>query len=421
MKKSKLKKRIIIAVICVVLVAAAVIAVIYARQNTGKAFVQSVGDLDASAYMSGDKFNGNVVESAQMKVLADTEKKISEIYVSQGDKVKKGDKLFMYDPTLLELTVEDKQLSVKNCENALTAAQDQLVTYQNIVPYEEPATETPTEAPQEEEGTQAEDAQVTEEPVDEEPQQEEPTEEEKHYTAGEKADLIAEQQLNVKKAQTALESANEELNEAKKDLQDATVIAQLDGTVTQVQSIDSLVTSTPVCTVTGDSGVTVKCYIDEFNYNDLKIGDNLSVTSWMSDANAVAEILSIGDYPVENNMGGEGNPNTSYYEVTAFLEQNDGFDIGEDVQISLISEDDGDDSIIISKMYVRTDTNGSYVLKDDGGKLARQNVSTKKLTDGDYVMITDGLTKDDMIAFPYGSKGKVGIKTTTEQQGPSIF
>ena len=415
MKKSKTKKIVIIAVICVVLVVGAVIGIIYARQNTGKAYVQSVGDLDASLYMSGDTFSGTVVESAQMKVLADTEKKVSEIYVKEGDKVKKGDKLFQYDPTLLELTVEDKQLSVKNCENALAAAQDLLVKYQNIVPYEEPA----TEAPQEDEQT---DETVAEEPATEDVQpSEEPVREEQHYTANEKADMIADQQLNIKKAQTALESAQEELDEAKKDLENATVISQLDGTVTQAQTVDSLVTSTPVCTVTGNTGVTVKCYVDEFNYNALKIGDTLNVTTWMSDANATAQVLSVGDYPVENPSGGSGNPNTSYYEVTAFLEQNDGFDIGEDVQISIVSDDSSSDTIMISKMYVRTDTDGSYVLKDDGGKLARQAVGTKKSSDGEFVIITDGLTRDDMIAFPYGSKGKVGIKTTTEQQGPSIF
>ena len=91
MKKSKTKKVIIIVAVCVVLVVAAVIGVIIARQNSRKAYVQLVGDLDASSYMSGDTFSGNVVESAQMKVLADTEKKVSEIYVKKGDKVKKGD------------------------------------------------------------------------------------------------------------------------------------------------------------------------------------------------------------------------------------------------------------------------------------------------------------------------------------------
>ena len=91
MKKKKLKKRIIIAVVCVVLIAGVIFGVILARQNTGKAFVQSVGDLDSSSWANNNQFNGKVVESARMKVLADTEKKVSEIYVSDGDSVKKGD------------------------------------------------------------------------------------------------------------------------------------------------------------------------------------------------------------------------------------------------------------------------------------------------------------------------------------------
>ncbi len=105
------------------------------------------------------------------------------------------------------------------------------------------------------------------------------------------------------------------------------------------------------------------------------------------------------------------------------MDQSDGFDIGEDVRISKIEGDENtaSDVITLSKAYVRTDSSGSYVLKDVDGKLARQDVKIKKGTDGDYVIITDGLTLEDKIAFPYGSKGKEGLLTTTEQQGPSIF
>ena len=418
-KKSTLKKRIIIAVVCVVLIAGAVFGVILARQNTGKAFVQPVGDLDASFWANSNQFNGTVIESAQMKVFADTEKKVSEIFVTEGGSVKKGDKLFQYDPTLLELTIEEKELGVTNAENELAAAQDLLNTYQNIVPVE-PATEAPTEEEPQEEQSPSESEAATE-PVAEEEMTEAPTEPEKQYTAAEKAEMIANQQIVVKKAQTSVTSAKEELEEAKKDLENATVTAQLDGAVKEVQSADSLDSSAPVCIITGNSGVTVKCYIDEFNYTQLKPGDKLSVTSWMSDAGAEAEILSIGDYPVDSPTGNEGNPNTSFYEVTAFLKDSEGFNTGEDVILSPITEDSGSDAIVLSRMYVRTDTNGSYVLKDEDGKLVRQPVATKKASDGEFVIITDGLTKDDMIAFPYGSKGKVGKKTTTEQQGVSLF
>ena len=250
---------------------------------------------------------------------------------------------------------------------------------------------------------------------------EEPTDAEKHYTAAEKAEMIANQQLTIKKAQTNLEAAKEELDEAKKDLDNATVTAQLDGVVKDVQSVDSLDTSSPVCTITGNTGVTVKCYVSEFDYAKIHIGDKLMVNSMMSDASAEAEVLSVGDYPVDNPGGMEGNPNSSYYEVSAFLSENEGFNIGEDVTLIPVTEDSGADAIVLNKMYVRTDTNGSYVLKDEDGKLARQPVTTEKASDGEFVIITDGLSRDDMIAFPYGSKGKVGKKTTTEQPGVNLF
>ena len=74
-----------------------------------------------------------------------------------------------------------------------------------------------------------------------------------------------------------------------------------------------------------------------------------------------------------------------------------------------------EDAIVLMKIYVRSDEKGNYVLKDNGnGRLVRQDVTVKRTSENEYVQITSGLTLDDMIAFPYGSKGKVGIKTTTQ-------
>lgn len=409
MKNKKLKKRLIIIGVCLALVIGIAVGVVLLNQNSRRAYVQSVGELNMSYVMSSQTFNGRVAESAQQKIMLSSEKKVSDVFVSKGDKIKKGDKLFQYDTRLLELSLEEKQLTVTINETTLSNEKRKLEIYQNIVPAAVQPTQEITE-----EATLPEGAT--------EVQAEENTE--KTYTAQEKADLIAEQEIAVSRAQTALDSAKAELAQAQTELDEAVVIAKLDGVVSEIQDPAKADYTAPFCVIAGNTGVTVKGYVGEFDYKNLHVNDTLTIQSYISGAMTDGEVMSISDYPTDSQMNIEGNQNTSYYEFTAFVTQSTGFDIGEDVQIMKnLSDDEGEtnDVIILSKAYVRTDSNGSYVLKDVDGKLKRQDVTTRKGTDSESVQILDGLTMDDMIAFPYGSKGKEGLLTTTEQQGPSLF
>ena len=163
--------------------------------------------------------------------------------------------------------------------------------------------------------------------------------------------------------------------------------------------------------------MTVKGYVGEFDLKTLKVGDTLSVMSNITGENSQAEIISVNDYPSDNAgfYFGSGNPNTSRYEFSAFIEDSEGFDIGEDVQITKMTENI-EDIIVLDQIFVRFDAQGSYVLKDEDGKLVRQEVKTEKTAENPYIIITEGLTAEDRIAFPYGSLAKVGLLTTTEQK-----
>lgn len=413
MKNKKLKKRLIIIGVCLVLAIGIAVGVVLLNQNSRRAYVQSVGELNMSYVTSSQTFYGRVAESAQQKIMLSSEKKVSDVFVAKGDKLKKGDRVFQYDTRLLELSLEEKQLTVTINETTLSNEKQKLETYQNIVPVAVQPTQEIQEATLPEGATEAQ---------AEEPEVQESTE--KTYTAQEKEDLIAEQEIAVSRAQTALDSAKAELTQAQTELDEAVVTAKLDGVVSEIQDPEKADYTAPFCVIVGNTGVTVKGYVGEFDYKNMHVGDSLMIQSFISGAMTDGEVMSVSDYPVDTQMNIEGNQNTSYYEFTAFVTQSTGFDIGEDVQImKTVSDDEGEtnDVIVLSKAYVRTDSKGSYVLKDVDGKLKRQDVTAKKGTDSESIQILDGLTMDDMIAFPYGSKGKEGLLTTTEQQGPSLF
>lgn len=405
----KHKKLIIIAVVSIVLIAAIVFGLIMIRKNSIRAYVQNVSELDASYAVSSREYEGAVYESAQQQIYLDSEKKVSDVYVKEGDKVAKGDKIFTYDTTLLELDVEEKQLTVNIYTANLEKEKNRLQKYNDIVPVAE--TESVSENTAEETQSTME---ISTEAVDDTEIQETETVEEK-YTEEQKKNMIADQEVAVKKAQTSLDFAKQDLEEANHTLSNAVVLSGISGTVTSLKDKDNMTNDgEPFCTILGDSGVTVKGYVGEFELDSLKKGDKLSVNSLSSEAYSEAEILSVNDYPADNNQAyPTGNPNSSMYEFTAFIEDSEGFNVGENVSMIKNSEI-SEDSIIIMRNYVVTDPDGAYVFKDENGVLKKQPVEIRGLGSSEAIEIISGLTNDDYIAFPYLENCREGLLTTTE-------
>lgn len=66
----------------------------------------------------------------------------------------------------------------------------------------------------------------------------------------------------------------------------------------------------------------------------------------------------------------------------------------------------------MDKAFVLTENGTSYVYKDDHGVLKKQALTVGGNVNGGYsVLVKAGITRDDMIAFPYGSSVQEGVKT----------
>jgi hypothetical protein len=253
------------------------------------------------------------------------------------------------------------------------------------------------------------------------PEPEEPEEPETPtYTAAQKAKLISDQELAIRRLENDLALARNALARTQKQMDDATVRATMAGTVTVIcDPAAPPQDGAPFCQVTGSEGVTLTGYISELALADARVGDRLSVTSWMTGMTTDAEIISISDYPADRGsmyFYGEGNPNASFYQFTAYMESSKGFSVGEEVSIQSYIEN-VDQIIVLQKVYVRSDSDGAYVLLDDGtGHLARRNVTVQGTSEAEYVKILSGLELEDMVAFPYGKSARIGALTTTESR-----
>ncbi len=109
----------------------------YLSNNEKTVDVYAVSNLNAASwlsYYSETSSSGTVVSDVTQNVYVPEDKVIHEVFVSEGDEVKIGDKLLSYDTTLLELDRESQDLKLQELELELESAQADLKKLQNTVP-----------------------------------------------------------------------------------------------------------------------------------------------------------------------------------------------------------------------------------------------------------------------------------------------
>lgn len=151
MKKSK--KWIWIALAAVLLIGAAGAGVYFAQNNKEPVFVY--GFADGIAGMSDyrdytNESSGMVTTDKLQPIYLSSTQTVLEVFVTEGQQVKKGDLLFTYDTTLSDIALMQKDLSVQQAKLDLETAKKELRVINSYVPirYYEPEIPEPTEPPE---------------------------------------------------------------------------------------------------------------------------------------------------------------------------------------------------------------------------------------------------------------------------------
>ncbi len=242
--------------------------------------------------------------------------------------------------------------------------------------------------------------------------------EEKTYTADELKDAIKEQTRRVADVDLQKRIAQADLKELQSELEDGVVYAKKDGIVTTVcDPANPPQDGTPFLQLSGASGLYISGTIGELDLDTVKVGQSVSAVNYMTGDTYEGTISEISNVPSDSvNYYGDSNPNSSFYEYTAYIENPQNLKKGDSLQLTIDTSSEGSDSgLYIDKSYVRTEKGQSYIYKDDNGKLKKQSVKTGKSLWGSYVEIKSGLTNDDYIAFPYGVRE--GEKTKVSEDG----
>ena len=242
-------------------------------------------------------------------------------------------------------------------------------------------------------------------------------EEPEGYTEKELAEAINDKESEVKKLDIQLRKLKLELETLQDSINDGVVYAKLDGVVKSVGDPDQKQDDgNAFLVVTGDDGLYVSGTISELLLDEVKPGTVVTANSWESGMTFEATVTSVSDYPVSGNSWGEGNPNVSYYQYTAYMEDSSALKNGEYVDLAIQTNQSETGGIYLDKAYVRQEDGKSYVMMaDENNQLKKQYVVTGKTVYGTAIEIKSGLTEDDKIAFPYGKTAVEGAAVTEDE------
>ncbi len=410
-----MKKKMIIGILIAVIGIGGIVGVVSGVKSYQKsklvAEVQSVASLNWGYSSQPLESEGVVANDATQSIFLQDNQQVKEIYVSEGQEVKAGDKLMAYDVTSLEFSLEMKKLNVQSLSDQMTMVTKELERLKKITPVEPKTQET--------DGTDAETDMAGEEgtAVGEESGSDKTAV--TTYTAEELAKAIREKEQQLKKLDLDQRKAKLEVVTLQGQLEDGVVYAKIDGVVKKIQDpLNPPNDGSAFLVVSGSEGLYVKGNVSELYLDQVQVGQMVMATSWQTGMEYMAEISAIDTYPEENpSYYGEGNPNSSYYAYTAYISDPGELEAGEYLGLIIQTEDEsaGYSSLCIDKSYVREENGKNYVMKDDNGVLKKQYVTVGKLISGGYgIEIISGLTEEDSIAFPYGKAAQEGVATHSE-------
>lgn len=207
----------------------------------------------------------------------------------------------------------------------------------------------------------------------------------------------------------------------KKQIEDATIYASIDGVVKTIHT-DAVESGGAVLVVTSEKKLYVKGVIDEFSYAGVKKGSLITAVSWDTGRTFQARITEISTFPAAKDtytVEDSRNPNVSYYPFSAVIvDSMVEVQAGEKVNIGF---DGISQRLFLPLAYIRSEGSQSYIyVRGGGGRLEKRYVTTGQSLYNTVIEIKDGLANDDYVAFPYGKHIREGAATVVSKDTPDI-
>lgn len=388
------KKKIILAVVIVLVLAVAAVLyfVLRGSNSSGSSgvYIQSVNDVNAASNSYTTRYSGVIETQKTDKIEFDTTKTFKEIYVSEGDKVSKGDALFSYDTESIQLQIQQAELNIEKLNTTISNDNAQITQLQKDMKAASSA-EKPSYSSQIQE-LQAE---------------------------------IAQTEYDIKTKQSEIDKLNASITSA-------TVTANMDGTVESIADLDQLIAgnltdssgnqSNVYITVLADGDFRVKGKASEQNIQSLYQDMPVIIRSRVDESVTWTGTISTIDTQTSSDSTSgvyysSSSEQASNYAFYVNLDSIDGLMLGQHVTIEPDYGQGTKDGIWLSSGWITQEDDGTayvWAAKSAGAKLEKRTIELGEYDENlDEYQIASGLETTDYIAWP-DSDCVVGAATTTE-------
>lgn len=376
----KKKTKIIILIsACLLIVVIGIYYLFPKESSNGNIYVQKVSTIIGSSYTE-NRYSGVVESSETVDINQDGNKSITDMYVKEGQKVSKGDKLFSYDTTEAANSIAQKKLDIEAQNNEIAAQNNTIEDYK---------------------------AELNK--------------------GGDKVEIqarINDASYAIRQAQNTIKATQTEIDQLNKQIENSTVLSTIDGIIKEVNKdggTDESGNQKPLVSITQTTDFRVKGSISEMG--TISEGTGVIVRSRVNEdqiyKGTVTKVETEPQSNSNNNFyGADSSESASKYPFYVSLDNNKGLMLGQHVYIEV---DNGQSTkkkgIWLDASFIVSDDNGnSYVWVSERGKLKKRKVELGKTDEETYTTkIKSGLNVDDYIAWADDSYSE-GMKTTTEYQ-----
>lgn len=376
----KKKTKIIILIsACLLIVVIGIYYLFPKESSNGNIYVQKVSTIIGSSYTE-NRYSGVVESSETVDINQDGNKSITDMYVKEGQKVSKGDKLFSYDTTEAANSIAQKKLDIEAQNNEIAAQNNTIEDYK---------------------------AELNK--------------------GGDKVEIqarINDASYAIRQAQNTIKATQTEIDQLNKQIENSTVLSTIDGIIKEVNKdggTDESGNQKPLVSITQTTDFRVKGSISEMG--TISEGTSVIVRSRVNEdqiyKGTVTKVETEPQSNSNNNFyGADSSESASKYPFYVSLDNNKGLMLGQHVYIEA---DNGQSTkkkgIWLDASFIVSDDNGnSYVWVSERGKLKKRKVELGKTDEETYTTkIKSGLNVDDYIAWADDSYSE-GMKTTTEYQ-----
>lgn len=341
-------------------------------------YVDSVSQIAGLGSGNGmiERFGGEVEPQATLEVKLENERSVQTCYVKEGDKVKEGQKLFVYDTQESEDKLAQAQIEIERAKGDIELSQ------KTIAQLEKDKNEA-----------SADDKLVI-------------------------STQILEAQNSIKRSEYEIKSNELTISRLEEEIKNATVTAEMAGTVQKIKdpnSTDSYSygsdSGNVYITILADGNFRIKGTVNEQNYSQIQssIGMPMIVYSRVDSSKTwsgtLSEVKDSADEQSENSyysmMGDDsGSSNYSFYVE---LDTSEGLMLGQHVYMEVDSgQNEVKEGLWIDEYYIMQEGEKAYVWLANGSNTIEKHEVTLGEYDEDLFkyQITDGLAEDDYIAYP---------------------